>query len=1186
LVAIKQLASAHEEDFKREKEILNMISLRNHNHLIKLLATFRFKENYHLIFPLADNNLRGYWADYQSQWDITAVMWFLKQIQGLASAVRTLHNFGSTNSLQATISSQSQRSGDFVIIESEARFGRHGDIKPENILWFSGSTISGDQLGVLQITDIGHGGFQARSQVTPEKLVGTATYEAPESRMRMRISQAYDIWSLGCVYLEYITWLLGGSEMLEAFGDARVLHVSEWFSDDTFYTIVGDGENDVSPRAEIREKVLEWIDMLHVHPRCSQVIHELLDIVLEMLCVDPSNRLLAVDLDVELGILLDRAKKDEHFLLDPEPTSLDAGTDDSIPIGLVSKLALDANEIATPPVASTMDLPMREVSPAAQDSLFDAWDEENVDTSNGADDEIHAKNGLYDRLINPKSYFDGPRELEQSIVASSTVKLYVDKDAKAAGLKTSQTVYADWPQVRFPYQGDRSTNFIPDLDSEVERICRWLYRVKRFSESATVLLTLENRNLTFSLIHNAAKMRNAYFSRDEISILVLDRHRKNVARLVPVLLSKLRPIAETFDAMVKHSVYKHSAQIDDMMDNDPPLNYSRFLEWADFDLGKALPVLENLRAQLWHDLCLATNGYVTPKTAVSLEEQNRAWNMILCALDLGIVSYVGAHIEPFHKNYFNQSDMSFRVGQPFGQSEAIDISRPVFRQRHLQCLGSFLREKPVWVLHPDDNQEDCKLSVSTCAEVFSDIWGPMWKTFNDSNPNEISKYSVGNGIILRWPSNIVDDLVVNDNEVLCHWVPDDKAKAALESCSYKTMTADSFLLIGAEDLSILHTRRCWRTVTATRGELKNRSCLRPPQTAPPTKYLDAESYTGQLGFSTAGVSTNISAQKSYKRREGHSMKDALLELWTNEPDLRDIRVLEARCGVEVSWCTHNSRRRRLIDLLGTKTMLEYICRWGRWKGNDGAWAAYYNAITSNVHNAFSDLWNSETNDVEWQKLFGDAILVCLKALHRTGVVTEGNDRGDLLAFWAPPEETDYVVTIKKPGHDWIALLEDSVTNGSMVVLESVCLELELETFPSPVSPVHFAKCSYKKRRAVQRSNCLTVLQTALDINDEFPTKLDGLKRVVSKKAVWRDEHDNVYRKWIFSKACNGCKIELGPYSFLEVVEAYERYLLVKFSTFFIPGGVRNLYRPRPEGYHRELVDPKKTNLEPVLLCVA
>ena len=67
------------------------------------------------------------------------------------------------------------------------------------------------------------------------------SYRPPECDLKGgKIGQSYDIWTLGCLYLEFITWLLGGWELVKAFEEKRMSFDPMWcdMDTDTFFEIV------------------------------------------------------------------------------------------------------------------------------------------------------------------------------------------------------------------------------------------------------------------------------------------------------------------------------------------------------------------------------------------------------------------------------------------------------------------------------------------------------------------------------------------------------------------------------------------------------------------------------------------------------------------------------------------------------------------------------------------------------------------------------------------------------------------------------------------------------------------------------------------------------------------------------------------------------------------------------------
>ncbi|KAI5460794.1 kinase-like domain-containing protein [Mariannaea sp. PMI_226] len=211
LFAVKRLNSEVEQIFDKERNNLKRLVGHNHPHLIRVLVTFQHGTNYHLIFPWANENLLSYWKKrsprhHEQAVDHNAVVWLAKQFHGLARAIALIH--------YCTV--DIEKSPELAPYQDKV-IGRHGDLKPENILWFD----DGDR-GIFQITDFGLADFHrevSRMQRASERG-GTETYIAPECVSEM-VTESSDLWSFGCVLLEFITWWLSGWEGVDRFSEAR-----------------------------------------------------------------------------------------------------------------------------------------------------------------------------------------------------------------------------------------------------------------------------------------------------------------------------------------------------------------------------------------------------------------------------------------------------------------------------------------------------------------------------------------------------------------------------------------------------------------------------------------------------------------------------------------------------------------------------------------------------------------------------------------------------------------------------------------------------------------------------------------------------------------------------------------------------------------------------------------------------
>lgn len=301
--AIKQIIRGGKKKFDAEVNVLKKFcgSLR-HRHVVSVLATYEHRSMFHLIFYRADGNLFDYWKKINPCPEFTyeSVKFLAKQCHGIAEGLLRLHRHWTlvkassiplfheeeelkrqssmsidtqTSPIKSFHSSLDDLMDRRLIMESRCakmyqstsrsrsywwneerpsrmvnnpldeyselveKHGRHGDLKPENILWYSDE-------GNFKICDYGEAELNSRLTKTgmrPE-LAMSMSYRPPEFDLEPKmIRQSYDIWSLGCVYMEFITWLLGGRELLEKFTKSRLSMDLTWpqaMRTDTFFVIL------------------------------------------------------------------------------------------------------------------------------------------------------------------------------------------------------------------------------------------------------------------------------------------------------------------------------------------------------------------------------------------------------------------------------------------------------------------------------------------------------------------------------------------------------------------------------------------------------------------------------------------------------------------------------------------------------------------------------------------------------------------------------------------------------------------------------------------------------------------------------------------------------------------------------------------------------------------------------------
>lgn len=286
--------------------MLKEVTVLKHRHLVKLLATYEYKGKCHLLFPYAKHNLREYWETHDRALDPETPLWFLHQVLGIASGLHAMHNYklelstkdaSSPGQLQVPIDQHTRN-------QKTSKYGRHGDIKADNILW-----LDDGKHGILQIADFGLGRFhrlESRSGVDPRTLYGSQTYMPPEPDLGTAVSRKYDMWTLGCVYLEFVTWLLEGTTGIKGFAELRDEIALDGANDDKFFTLVEQGQG---REAIVRPAVTTKIRNLKGNRLCSELVGRFLILVEErLLVIDPEYRITSKDLEDKLQMIVEEAQ--------------------------------------------------------------------------------------------------------------------------------------------------------------------------------------------------------------------------------------------------------------------------------------------------------------------------------------------------------------------------------------------------------------------------------------------------------------------------------------------------------------------------------------------------------------------------------------------------------------------------------------------------------------------------------------------------------------------------------------------------------------------------------------------------------------------------------------------------------------------------------------------------------------
>ncbi|TGJ82206.1 hypothetical protein E0Z10_g6566 [Xylaria hypoxylon] len=286
--ALKEYHNQDPDNFRREVEMLQRFKRTEHPHLATLLASYTQDNKHFLIFPWATHDLSLYWEKENPTPDtgnIKLVRWICNQSWKLSEAVSCIHHLDENSEVP----------------EEDRLYGRHGDLKPENILWYR----SREGFGNLVITDMGLSKthrFASRTYNTTRKPSATPRYRPPEVDCKAgTMGRTFDIWTLGCLFLEFLIWLNGGYTELVEFQDnmmtksIRGVDTDEYFEwvrvqDAEYYAI------------RVKDKVTERTAALRTE--CSQFTYDFLDIIENrMLVVERNERISAKELAKEMESL-------------------------------------------------------------------------------------------------------------------------------------------------------------------------------------------------------------------------------------------------------------------------------------------------------------------------------------------------------------------------------------------------------------------------------------------------------------------------------------------------------------------------------------------------------------------------------------------------------------------------------------------------------------------------------------------------------------------------------------------------------------------------------------------------------------------------------------------------------------------------------------------------------------------
>ncbi|KAM0237420.1 hypothetical protein ACHAP5_009050 [Fusarium lateritium] len=308
-IALKETHVPQTEWFEREMRVLEgiqkIVQARPDLHIVTPIASYKRKGNHTgwLMFPWAqEGNLKELWDKEENRFGAVLpdpprtdlMLWTLEQMQGLCEALVQLH-------LDRLIP------GD---PSGRKTHCRHGDLKPENILVFHEHNTN-----ILKIADVGLGKFHIKSTDSRKKgneytktITGTTRYMPPEfdPHITKFISRRHDVWSLGCLFMEFTIWAAWGLNGLNQFIQ---LDIREFWQ-----------ENHVSERV-VHDDIKKWIKDLSSVLARGTALGDLIRLIDSHMLKPLSSRGTSNDVYHRLKAIVQKAHVDEAYCLSPEQRS-------------------------------------------------------------------------------------------------------------------------------------------------------------------------------------------------------------------------------------------------------------------------------------------------------------------------------------------------------------------------------------------------------------------------------------------------------------------------------------------------------------------------------------------------------------------------------------------------------------------------------------------------------------------------------------------------------------------------------------------------------------------------------------------------------------------------------------------------------------------------------------------------
>jgi serine/threonine protein kinase len=255
--------------------------------IVRLVKSYSIGKQHNIIFPCAIANLHDCLRDKKFALDklcyVTireSLIW--DQVDGIADAL---------NKILTAVKDVPDSDGNIRLL-----MGYHFDLKPENILVEVQKSKQHSRYGsyTFKITDFGLSWFKSAEDGSNTKpFGGSPRYMPPEGR-NINVNRKYDVWSLGCIFLEVTAFVVQSYPGVAKF-DALFDTSDSGASERTRFWVREGSKHKKILRPDIvrfmDEQLVDFVKEKHeLHEKDENFVRDMVDLIKNMLQPDIDQR--------------------------------------------------------------------------------------------------------------------------------------------------------------------------------------------------------------------------------------------------------------------------------------------------------------------------------------------------------------------------------------------------------------------------------------------------------------------------------------------------------------------------------------------------------------------------------------------------------------------------------------------------------------------------------------------------------------------------------------------------------------------------------------------------------------------------------------------------------------------------------------------------------------------------------